>query len=96
MSDEALSAAIEAVFPRTEVQNGIIHQLRNSSKYVSCKDIKALVADLKAVYAAVDESVALDDLDAFSERWVVFCQKPGKQGFESRQFPQKRLWHLWI
>ena len=43
------SAAIEAVFPKTEIQNCIIHQLRNSSKYVSYKDIKALMADLKAV-----------------------------------------------
>ena len=63
------SAAIEAVFPRTEVQNCIIHQLRSSSKYVSYKDIMALMADLKAVYAAVDEQSALDALDAFSERW---------------------------
>jgi Transposase and inactivated derivatives len=63
------SAAIEAVFSKTEIQNCIIHQLRNSSKYVSYKDIKALMADLKAVYAAVDEAAALDALDAFSERW---------------------------
>ena len=63
------SAAIEAVFPKTEIQNCIIHQLRNSSKYVSYKDLKALMADLKAVYAAVDEAAALDALDAFSERW---------------------------
>ena len=63
------SAAIEAVFPKTEVQNCIIHQLRNSSKYVSYKDLKALMADLKAVYAAVDESAALDALDTFSEHW---------------------------
>mgnify|MGYP000354561369 FL=1 len=63
------SAAIEAVFPETEIQNCIIHQLRNSSKYVSYKDIKALMADLKAVYAAVDESAALDALDAFAEKW---------------------------
>ena len=48
-------AAIHAVFPKTEIQNCIIHQLRNSSKYVSYKDLKALMADLKAVYAAVDE-----------------------------------------
>jgi len=41
------------VFPQTEIQNCIIHQLRNSSKYVSYKDLKALMADLKAVYAAV-------------------------------------------
>ena len=63
------SSAIEAVFPKTEIQNCIIHQLRNSGKYVSYKDIKTLMADLKAVYAAVDESAALDALDVFSQRW---------------------------
>ena len=63
------SAAIEAVFPRTEIQNCIVHQLRNSGKYVSYKDIKALMADLKAVYAAVDEQSALDALDVFSKKW---------------------------
>lgn len=41
------SQAIEAVFPQTDIQNCIIHQLRNSSKYVSYKDLKALMADLK-------------------------------------------------
>lgn len=46
-------AAIHATFLQTETQNCIIHQLRNSSKYVSYKDLKALMADLKAVYAAV-------------------------------------------
>lgn len=61
--------AIEAVFPKTEIQNCIIHQLRNSTKYVSYKDIKALVADLKAVYGAVDESAAIDALDSFAEKW---------------------------
>lgn len=61
--------AIEAVFPKTEIQNCIIHQLRNSTKYVSYKDIKALVADLKAVYAAVDEATALNALDSFAEKW---------------------------
>ena len=63
------SAAIEAVFPKTEIQNCIVHQLRNSSKYVSYKDLKALMADLKAVFAAVDEPSALTALDTFSERW---------------------------
>ena len=62
-------AAIHATFPQTEIQNCIIHQLRNSSKYVFYKDLKALMADLKAVYAAVDEQAALDALDAFEERW---------------------------
>ena len=63
------SAAIGAVFPKTEIQNCILHQLRNSSKYVSYKDIKALMADLRSVYAAVDEPAALDALDAFSTKW---------------------------
>ena len=62
-------AAIGAVFPKTEIQNCIIHQLRNSSKYVSYKDIKELMADLRSVYAAVDEPAALDALDAFSTKW---------------------------
>ena len=63
------SQAIEAVFPKTDIQNCIIHQLRNSIKYVSYKDIKALMADLKKVYTAVDEDAALNALDAFAEIW---------------------------
>lgn len=63
------SAAIEAVFPKTEIQNCIIHQIRNSTRYVSYKDLKALAADLKAVYAAVDEPAALEALELFAQRW---------------------------
>ena len=47
----------------------MIHQLRNSSKYVSYKDLKALMSDLKAVYAAVDEQAALDALETFAQNW---------------------------
>lgn len=61
--------AIEAVFPKTEIQQCIIHQIRNSTKYVSYKDIKALMSDLKKVYAAVDEQTALYELDVFDEKW---------------------------
>lgn len=63
------SSAINAVFPQTDIQNCILHQLRNSGKYVSYKDIKALMADLKAVYAAPDEQAALSALDVFEEIW---------------------------
>ena len=63
------SEAIEAAFPKTDIQNCIIHQLRNSSKHVAYKDIKALMADLKEVYTAVDESSALTALDVFSAAW---------------------------
>lgn len=48
-------ATIHATFPRAEIQNCIIQHFQNSSKYVSYKDLKALMADLKAVYAAVGE-----------------------------------------
>ena len=63
------SNAIEAVFPKAEIQNCIIHRLRNSSKFVSYKDLKALMANLKGVYAAADEPSALDALETFSQRW---------------------------
>ena len=45
--------AIEAVYPRTEIQQCIIHQIRNTTKFVSYKDIKSLMADLKRVYYAL-------------------------------------------
>jgi putative transposase len=62
-------AAIEAVYPETEIQQCIIHQIRNSTKYVASKDIKALMADLKRVYAAVDEQSAQSELDRFAAAW---------------------------
>jgi transposase-like protein len=62
-------SAIEAVFPQTEIQQCIIHQIRNTTRFVSYKDIKALMADLKGVYQAVDEQAALHELDAFEEKW---------------------------
>ena len=62
-------AAIEAVYPKTEIQQCIIHQIRNTTKFVSYKDIKALMADLKKVYAAIDEQTALAELENFDEKW---------------------------
>ena len=62
-------AAIEAVYPKTEIQQCIIHQIRNTTKFVSYKDIKALMADLKKVYAAIDEQTALCELENFDEKW---------------------------
>mgnify|MGYP000284634616 CR=1 FL=1 len=61
--------AIEAVFPQTEIQQCIIHQIRNTTKFVSYKEIKPLMADLKRVYAAPTEEVALAELDSFDEKW---------------------------
>lgn len=53
----------------SSIQNCIIHQIRSSTRYVSYKDLKALMAALKAVYAAVDEDAALDALEIFAEYW---------------------------
>ena len=61
--------AIEAVYPKTEIQQCIIHQIRNTTRFVSYKDIKELMADLKRVYAAVDEETALYELESFGEKW---------------------------
>ena len=61
--------AIEAVYPETEIQQCIIHQIRNSTKFVSHKDIKKLMSDLKLVYAAPTEETALNDLELFKDKW---------------------------
>mgnify|MGYP000297354832 CR=1 FL=1 len=59
--------AIESIFPHTEIQHCIIHQIRNSMKYVASKNQKAFMADLKGVYKAATlnaSEIALDELDA--------------------------------
>ena len=61
--------AIEAVYPQTEIQQCIIHQIRNSTRYVSYKDLKKLMADLKQVYTASTEELALQGMETFGEKW---------------------------
>lgn len=61
--------AIEAVYPQAEIQHCIIHQIRNTTKFVSYKDIKELMGDLKRVYTAVTEEVALNELEVFNDKW---------------------------
>lgn len=61
--------AIDAVYPQTEIQQCIIHQIRNTTRYVSHKDLKQLMADLKLVYSAPDEQTALYELDEFENKW---------------------------
>lgn len=61
--------AIGAVYPFAKIQRCIIHQIRSSMKYIPYKDRKAFVADLKTVYCAVNEDVALENLMAIKEKW---------------------------
>lgn len=62
--------AIEVVYPKAEIQKCIIHQIRSSTKYVSYKDLKELMRDLKTVYKAPTEEMALSNLDEFEEKWI--------------------------
>lgn len=64
-----MTEAIAAVYPKTEHQLCIVHQIRNSLKFVSYKDRKALVADLKPIYKASTEEVALEALEDFAKKW---------------------------
>ena len=61
--------AIEALFPKTEVQLCIVHMIRNSLRFVSWKDRKSVAADLKAVYKAVTEEQARMCLSEFARKW---------------------------
>ncbi|ASX27723.1 transposase [Rickettsia sp. MEAM1 (Bemisia tabaci)] len=61
--------AINSIFPKTIVQLCIVHMVRNSVKYVSYKDLKAVTADLKAVYSAINEAEGLRELQNFAKKW---------------------------
>lgn len=63
------SEAILACFPQTEIQKCIVHQIRNSIRYVSYKDTKKLLAGLKPVYTAPSEEAALGALEEFESAW---------------------------
>ncbi|PAD71149.1 IS256 family transposase, partial [Paenibacillus campinasensis] len=63
------SEAIAACYPKTEIQKCIIHQIRNSTRYVSYKDLKKVTADLKPIYKAATVDGALLELDRFEEVW---------------------------
>lgn len=63
------SEAILSVFPQTEIQLCVIHQIRNSMKYVSYKEKKQVMADLKSVYQALTLEEAEVAFDAFKENW---------------------------
>ena len=63
------SEAIHAVFPQTQVQRCIVHQIRNSLRYLSWKDRKAFVRDLKTVYQAPNREAAEANLQRLGELW---------------------------
>ena len=61
--------AIQAVYPKSRLQRCIVHQIRSSTRFVSWKDIKPVVADLKKIYTAVTLDEAEENLLQFGEKW---------------------------
>lgn len=61
--------AIGSIYPRTEVQSCIVHQLRNTVKYVASKDMKTMMRDAKLIYRAASKEVAESHLDTFEQKW---------------------------
>ena len=61
--------ALSAIYPQTDIQRCVIHQIRNSSRFVSYKDIKSFTASLKPVYKAPTEEAALAALDRLESTW---------------------------
>ncbi|WP_026896068.1 IS256 family transposase [Clostridiisalibacter paucivorans] len=64
-----LKEAINAAYPKSEIQRCVIHQLRNSFKYVSYKHRKEFAKDFKTVYTAINEEEALENLFKVKEKW---------------------------
>lgn len=74
-----MKEAIATAFPKTDYQRCIIHQVRNTLKYVPDKDRKAFATDLKTIYQAPDEKKALVALDLVTEKWTSKCPNSMKR-----------------
>lgn len=66
---KGFSEAITACYPETEIQKCIVHQIRNSIKYVSYKDVKKITSALKPIYTASSEEAAREELETFEKTW---------------------------
>ena len=66
---QGFAEAIESIFPQTEVQLCIVHQVRNSHKYMSWKDVKPFMKDLQTVYKAFTKELAERNLDQVAATW---------------------------
>ncbi|WP_069099085.1 IS256 family transposase [Mesomycoplasma ovipneumoniae] len=64
-----ISQAIEAVFPQTDIQKCVVHQIRNSLLKVSYKHKKEFAQDMKSIYQAINQESAMQNLDKFAEKW---------------------------
>ena len=79
-----IKEAIAAAFPKTEYQRCIVHQVRNTLKYVPDKDRKAFASDLKTIYHASDEEKARLALDRVTEKWTAKYPNSMKRWYDNR------------
>ena len=75
-----IKEAIAAAFPNTEYQRCIVHQVRNTLKYVADKDRKAFATDLKKIYNAPSEEKGREALDEVTEKWSEKYPKRSSKG----------------
>jgi putative transposase len=66
---KGFSEAIASIFPKAEIQTCVVHQIRNSIKYIASKDQKPFMKDLKLVYKAIDKQTAEDELINLEGKW---------------------------
>lgn len=66
---KGFAEAINTIYPQTEVQTCIVHQIRNSMKYVASKDQKEFIKDLKPIYQAINKEQAEDNLTMLADKW---------------------------
>ena len=66
---KGFTEAINSIFPDTVVQLCIVHMIRNSTKYVSYKDLKEVTTDLKKIYSATNEEEGSSELEKFTKKW---------------------------
>ena len=78
-----IKEAIAAAFPKTEYQRCIVHQVRNTLKYVPDKDRKAFASDLKTIYHASDEEKARLALDRVTEKWTAKYPNSMKRWYDN-------------
>jgi putative transposase len=64
-----MKEAVEAIYPKTELQGCVVHVIRNGMKYVSYKDMKEFAKDIKSIYQAPTQEAALKGLNALKEKW---------------------------
>lgn len=76
--------AINTAYPETQIQLCIVHMIRNSLRFVSWKDYKAVTAYLKRIYQADTEEIALMERDTFSEQWDDKDPQISKKRFTQR------------